>query len=92
MKTKAFTLLVIIGFAAQGFGQNADSIKNVPTNSNWKIFSEVDLGILFSTGGYANYFGLRKGAHSFEMGYHHFPAPNSFFSGKPEEFDRNNFV
>ncbi len=87
MKTKAFTLLVIIGFAAQGFGQNADSIKNVPTNSNWKIFSEVDLGILFSTGGYANYFGLRKGAHSFEMGYHHFPAPNSFFSGKPEEFD-----
>ncbi len=88
MKTKTIILFaIILELNFQGYTQASDSSSSLAGKSGWKIFSEIDLGILAFTGGYANYFGLRRGPHSFELGYHHFPAPSELFSGKPDEFD-----
>ena len=81
------SIAVLIAYSTLGYSQSTDSLKTHKEKQSCKVFSEIDLGLLAFTGGYANYFGIRKGPHSFELGYQHFPAPSSLFSGKPDGFD-----
>jgi hypothetical protein len=82
MKHFTITLAFIFGLSIQAFSQTTES--QTP-KKEWKIFSELDLGLLALVGGIGNYSGIRKGPHSFELGYHHFDSPKGF-GGTPEGF------
>jgi hypothetical protein len=84
LKHFTITLAFIFGFNIHGYSQTIKS--TVFKKEEWKIFSELDLGLLALTGGIGIYSGVRKGPHSFELGYHHFKSPEAF-GGTPEEFD-----
>ena len=84
MKHFTITLAFIFGLNIHGFSQTNES--TITKEKEWKFFSELDLGILALTGGIGSYSGIRKGPHSFEVGFHHFKSPRQF-GGAPEEFD-----
>lgn len=88
MQTKQtiVSLALIVGIVTNVFSQATETSKPMPGNAEWKIFSEIDLGLLAVSGGYSNFFGVRKGPHSFELGYEHFQSPDAF-GGTPEGFD-----
>ncbi len=88
MKTmKIKVLTIFLGLYTFAIGQTSDSLNISSEKQSWKVFSEIDLGLIAFTGGFANYFGVRNGPHGFELGYQHFPAPSTLFSGVPEGFD-----
>ena len=88
MKTKlTLVVMILFGYTFNGFSQSPELETSLKNRKEWKVFSEIDLGLLAFTGGYSNFFGVRKGPHSYELGYQHFPAPSEAFSGKPEGFD-----
>lgn len=85
MKFSSAIFLISLLISGRASGQTPDSPSE--SNSQLRLFSETDLGILVFTGGFTQFFGLRKGPHSFELGRQHFTAPSAVFSGKPEGFD-----
>jgi hypothetical protein len=85
MKIKVLT--IFLGLYIYATGQTTDSLNIHSEKQSWKVFSEFDLGLIAFTGGFANYFGVRNGPHSFELGYQHFQAPGATFSGVPDGFD-----
>ncbi len=94
MKHFTITLAFIFGLSNHGFSQTVEPStynsnpqgEQTQQKKEWKIFSELDLGILALTGGIGSYSGVRKGPHSFEVGYHKFKSPAAF-GGSPKEFD-----
>lgn len=94
MKHFTITLAFIFGLSNHGFSQTIEpstsdsSLQDEQTQpkKEWKVFSELDLGLLALTGGIGSYSGVRKGPHSFEVGYQKFKSPEGF-GGTPEGFD-----
>jgi len=84
MKNITLTLIFIFGSAVNGFSQTTDSL--AAPKKQWKVFTELDLGLLAMSGGIGSYSGLRKGPHSFEVGFQQFKS-NASLGGTPDGFD-----
>jgi hypothetical protein len=86
MKQTIIAFVLVFGLTIHGFSQTSETSTPPPAKPEWKLFSEIDLGLLATSGGYSNFFGVRRGPHSFELGYEHFPSPDAF-GGTPDGFD-----
>lgn len=83
MKKITLTLALIFGLTTPVLSQTDPT----PTpQKEWKIFAEADLGLLALTGGTGIFTGVRKGPHSFEVGFQQFKSPDGF-GGMPDGFD-----
>lgn len=84
MKNITFTFAIIFGLTIQTFSQTTET--TIPEPKKLNFFVEADLGLLALTGGIGTFAGVRKGPHSFEIGFQQFESPKGF-GGTPEGFD-----
>jgi hypothetical protein len=84
MKNITLTLIFIFAFTFSGFSQTSDSL--TAPKKQWKVFTELDLGLVAMSGGIGSYSGVRKGPHSFELGFQQFKS-NASLGGTPNGFD-----
>lgn len=84
MKNITLTLIFILAFPFSGLSQTSDSL--TAPKKQWKVFTELDLGLLAMSGGIGSYSGVRKGPHSFEVGFQQFKS-NASLGGTPDGFD-----
>jgi hypothetical protein len=86
MKNSIILFAILFGLSIQGYSQTSKPLTAFPEKTSWKLFLEIDMGLLAFSGGYSNFFGVRKGPHSFELAYEHFPSPEAF-GGTPDGFN-----
>jgi hypothetical protein len=84
MKNITLSLIFIFAFALSGISQTSDSL--TAPKKQWKVFTELDLGLLAMSGGVGSYSGVRKGPHSLEVGFQQFKS-NASLGGTPDGFD-----